>query len=46
MDGQFEVGGFKFGLDPILNLIPFALVMLLLGGFFFRLGLLSKHGRN
>jgi hypothetical protein len=29
-----------------LNLIPFALVMLLLGGFFFRLGLLSKHGRN
>lgn len=24
MDSQFEIGGFKFGLDPILNLIPFA----------------------
>lgn len=24
MDSQFEVGGFKFGLDPILNIIPFA----------------------
>ncbi len=23
MDSQFEIGGFKFGLDPILNLIPF-----------------------
>ena len=24
MDSQFEVGGFKFGLDPILNFVPFA----------------------
>lgn len=24
MDEQFSVGGFKFGLDPILNLIPIA----------------------
>lgn len=24
MDSQFEVGGFKFGLDPILNIIPYA----------------------
>lgn len=24
MDEQFSVGGFKFGLDPILNLIPVA----------------------
>lgn len=24
MDEQFSIGGFKFGLDPILNLIPFA----------------------
>ncbi len=24
LDSQFTVGGFKFGLDPILNLIPFA----------------------
>ncbi len=23
LDSQFSVGGFKFGLDPILNLIPF-----------------------
>nr|MBC7614348.1 DUF4112 domain-containing protein [Pseudopedobacter sp.] len=24
LDSQFSVGNFKFGLDPILNLIPFA----------------------
>jgi hypothetical protein len=24
MDEEFSIGGFKFGLDPILNLIPFA----------------------
>lgn len=24
MDEQFNIGGFKFGLDPILNFIPFA----------------------
>lgn len=24
MDEQFSIGGFKFGLDPILNLIPIA----------------------
>ncbi|MCH5597579.1 DUF4112 domain-containing protein [Niabella ginsengisoli] len=24
MDEQFSIGGFKFGLDPILNLIPVA----------------------
>lgn len=24
MDEQFEIGGFKFGLDPLLNLIPVA----------------------
>lgn len=24
MDSQFKIGNFKFGLDPILNLIPFA----------------------
>ena len=24
MDEQFSIGGFKFGLDPILNVIPFA----------------------
>ncbi|MFT3901714.1 MAG: DUF4112 domain-containing protein [Niabella sp.] len=24
MDEQFSIGGFKFGLDPLLNLIPFA----------------------
>lgn len=24
MDSQFEIGGFKFGLDPILNFVPFA----------------------
>lgn len=24
MDEQFSIGGFKFGLDPILNLIPLA----------------------
>lgn len=23
LDSQFKIGGFKFGLDPILNLIPF-----------------------
>lgn len=24
LDSQFKIGGFRFGLDPILNLIPFA----------------------
>ncbi|MFV0604967.1 MAG: DUF4112 domain-containing protein [Niabella sp.] len=24
MDEQFSIGGFKFGLDPVLNLLPFA----------------------
>ncbi|TKC00187.1 DUF4112 domain-containing protein [Pedobacter cryophilus] len=24
LDSQFEIGGFKFGIDPILNFIPFA----------------------
>ena len=24
MDEEFSIGGFKFGLDPLLNLIPFA----------------------
>lgn len=24
MDSQFKIGGFRFGLDPILNFIPFA----------------------
>lgn len=24
MDEEFEIGGFKFGLDPLLNLIPIA----------------------
>ncbi|MFX7140374.1 DUF4112 domain-containing protein, partial [Acinetobacter baumannii] len=24
MDEQFSIGGFKFGLDPLLNLIPVA----------------------
>lgn len=24
LDSQFKVGGFRFGLDPILNFIPFA----------------------
>lgn len=24
MDEQFSIGGFKFGIDPILNFIPFA----------------------
>lgn len=24
MDSQFEIKGFKFGLDPILNIVPFA----------------------
>ncbi len=24
LDSQFQIGNFKFGLDPILNLIPFA----------------------
>nr|WP_294894924.1 DUF4112 domain-containing protein [uncultured Pedobacter sp.] len=24
MDSQFKIGGFRFGLDPLLNFIPFA----------------------
>lgn len=24
LDSQFHIGGFRFGLDPLLNLIPFA----------------------
>jgi hypothetical protein len=23
LDTQFEIGGFKFGLDPIINFVPF-----------------------
>ncbi len=46
LDSQFKIGNFKFGLDPILNFIPFAgdgattLVSLLL------VHTMSKHGAS
>ena len=46
MDEQFEIGGFKFGLDPILNLFPVAGDV---GGYFVSIALIitmMKHGAS
>lgn len=46
MDEQFSVGGFKFGLDPVLNLIPYAGDF---GGYIISIALIItmvKHGAS
>jgi len=46
MDEEFSVAGFKFGLDPILNLVPIAGD---LGGYIISIALIftmMKHGAS
>ncbi len=46
MDEQFSIGGFKFGLDPILNFIP---VLGDVGGYLMSIGLIitmAQHGAS
>lgn len=48
LDAQFDIGGFKFGLDPIIDLIPIAgdVVMTLVGIYPIYLARKHKLGRS
>ena len=44
MDSKFQIGGFKFGLDPLLNLIPFAGQTISFGTSFMLVIIMMRNG--
>ena len=44
MDSKFQIGGFRFGLDPLLNLIPFAGQTISFGTSFMLVIIMMRNG--